>query len=165
MSEDDDKVKSDHARTLQELTELADVICKGLKVALQEGENPFFWLGLGDSDEKWLAQRDSLSLLAKAGLIESRVRLEISIAVRITAPPLPASYKVYLQSPEWVARAEDAKRRAGQRCQGCNASRDDVTLDAHHRTYERIGHECPTDLTVLCRRCHQAIHESGGLAR
>lgn len=150
---------------LSELKEAADSICKELKIALQRGENPFFALKADDDDEVWLAYRYGVNLLAKAGLINPVIRLEIAVACRLRPEVTELSYRAYLDSPEWMRKAEAAKERAGQRCQGCNASREHVILDAHHRTYERLGHEEPGDITVLCRRCHQAIHESGGFAR
>lgn len=64
-------------------------------------------------------------------------------------------YEEYIQSVEWRRRANEAKRRAGYRCRVCNRSSSQVTLDAHHRTYERLGHEDPDDITVLCRDCHE----------
>lgn len=63
-------------------------------------------------------------------------------------------YAIYIDSDEWREKAEEAKQRAGYRCQVCNRHRDEVTLDAHHRTYERLGREKPMDITVLCRDCH-----------
>lgn len=64
-------------------------------------------------------------------------------------------YKTYIHSEAWHRKAEAAKRRAGYRCQVCNRSKDEVTLDAHHRTYANLGHERPEDVTVLCRDCHK----------
>jgi hypothetical protein len=65
-------------------------------------------------------------------------------------------YYEYIASPEWHAKAEAAKARVGYRCQLCNSGRDDgAVLDAHHRTYERLGHERPEDITVLCHECHE----------
>lgn len=64
------------------------------------------------------------------------------------------NYYAYIQSDEWRQRADAAKQRAGFRCQVCNRSSVQVTLDAHHRTYERLGNERPEDITVLCRDCH-----------
>lgn len=62
------------------------------------------------------------------------------------------SYHAYIQSPEWKARAAHYKKLAGNRCRVCNTS--DEILDAHHRTYERLGNEWDDDITVLCRTCH-----------
>ncbi len=64
-------------------------------------------------------------------------------------------YYEYIKSKAWREKAEEAKARAGNRCQVCNRSRAEVQLDAHHRTYERLGNELPEDITILCRECHQ----------
>lgn len=69
-------------------------------------------------------------------------------------------YYEYIRSPQWRRRADAAKRAAGDRCQVCNRHKSEVTLDAHHRTYERLGHERPEDVTVLCRDCHE-LYERG----
>jgi hypothetical protein len=63
-------------------------------------------------------------------------------------------YYKYIASPAWKRKAEAAKEAAGYRCQVCNRSRDEVQLDAHHRTYQRLGCERPEDVTVLCHDCH-----------
>ncbi len=60
-------------------------------------------------------------------------------------------YYEYLRSSEWRTQAEACKRRAGYRCQICNGTQH---LQAHHRTYDRLGHELPDDLTCLCDECH-----------
>lgn len=65
------------------------------------------------------------------------------------------NYYAYIESEEWRQRANAAKLRAGYRCQVCNRPSSEVTLDAHHRTYERLGDELPEDITVLCRGCHE----------
>jgi hypothetical protein len=63
-----------------------------------------------------------------------------------------SAYYAYIKSSAWKARADAAKARAGHRCQVCN---EGGQLDAHHRTYERLGCELETDITVLCRECHR----------
>ena len=70
----------------------------------------------------------------------------------------PAYYRWYISSDEWRIRANEAKRKAGYRCQVCN--RNNNTLDAHHRTYDRLGNEAPEDITVLCRDCHALFEEN-----
>lgn len=55
-----------------------------------------------------------------------------------------------------------ALERAEKRCQVCNT--DERTLHVHHRTYERVGAELPTDLIVLCDACHGVFHREGKLA-
>ena len=65
-------------------------------------------------------------------------------------------YDEYLATPEWQSRAAEVKMLRGNRCEKCG-SRD--SLHAHHLTYERRGHELPSDLQVLCELCHKATHE------
>lgn len=72
-------------------------------------------------------------------------------------------YNLYLQSPEWQERRKQHLQSAGYRCQVCNAG--NVTLDVHHRTYERRGCESYMDLTVLCRTCHDTFHNERELVR
>lgn len=73
-------------------------------------------------------------------------------------------YYRYIKSPDWKNKADEAKRRAGNRCQICNQSGKTATLNAHHRTYARLGNERPDDITVLCEGCHDTFHKSGKLA-
>lgn len=61
----------------------------------------------------------------------------------------------YLKTEHWKQVRAMALANAGNRCQLCN---NDRSLQVHHRTYERVGHEDLKDLTVLCGRCHRAFH-------
>jgi hypothetical protein len=67
------------------------------------------------------------------------------------------NYHEYITSPEWRAKADYLKSLAGWRCQVCNSA--DEPLHAHHRTYERLGHEDPNDITILCETCHSLFHD------
>ena len=68
-----------------------------------------------------------------------------------------ANYQAYLTSDAWKKKAEVAKLAAGFRCQVCN---DSESIQVHHRTYEKIGDESPSDLIVLCDGCHSLFHAS-----
>lgn len=70
--------------------------------------------------------------------------------------------EVYLRSDHWAEQRKMALDRAGHRCQTCNSGHK---LDVHHRTYERLGSEHPSDLTVLCRRCHDLFHGNSKVAQ
>jgi 5-methylcytosine-specific restriction endonuclease McrA len=64
-------------------------------------------------------------------------------------------YQDYLQTPEWQEKRGYALELALHRCQMCNSEK---SLQVHHRTYERRGHEDLEDLTVLCKPCHEKHH-------
>lgn len=66
-------------------------------------------------------------------------------------------YRLYLRSETWQRKREAALQRAGSRCQLCNSTGN---LQVHHRTYERVGRELDSDLTVLCGGCHKRFHRS-----
>ena len=65
------------------------------------------------------------------------------------------NYEDYLKTPAWRLQRIRAIKRARGRCQACNSSK---SLHVHHRTYERLGHEDPEDLTVFCDNCHKLFH-------
>nr|WP_306235692.1 hypothetical protein [Bradyrhizobium sp. Bra64] len=47
---------------------------------------------------------------------------------------------------------------AGFQCRLCpNSVASGHVLEAHHRTYSRIGCETDGDLTALCRDCHKGV--------
>src|SRR5581483_9016157 len=60
----------------------------------------------------------------------------------------PVRYRDYIQSDAWRNRADAIRKRDGHRCQECGAGVDyaGITLDVHHLTYERLGHEEDEDL-------------------
>lgn len=68
------------------------------------------------------------------------------------------SYAKYRQSPQWAEKRKGALERADHRCQVCNSPHE---LEVHHRTYENICREKPSDLTVLCHTCHCLFHAGG----
>lgn len=74
-------------------------------------------------------------------------------------------YHEYINSPEWKERARKAKAISGYRCQVCNVQGDDHSLHAHHRTYDRLGKELDSDITVLCYKCHELFSKNSKLAK
>jgi 5-methylcytosine-specific restriction endonuclease McrA len=68
-------------------------------------------------------------------------------------------YSTYIQSSGW--RTSPARlgelEAAGYRCRLCNTPGGEVPLEAHHRTYDRLGNERIGDLTALCRDCHRVV--------
>lgn len=67
-------------------------------------------------------------------------------------------YDAYLKSPFWMARKAAVIRHRGYRCERCGAE-PSTGLQLHHRTYERLGHELPEDVELLCADCHREEHD------
>lgn len=70
-------------------------------------------------------------------------------------PPVVMTYAQYLQSPEWANR----RLAVLERSHGCEACGRPGRREAHHRTYERLGHELLEDLVALCGVCHRGVHQ------
>ncbi len=65
-------------------------------------------------------------------------------------------YQDYLQSDEWKAKKEMVFSVFWKHCQRCNSEKD---IHVHHSTYKNIYNEDINDLYVLCKRCHEFLHE------
>ena len=83
-------------------------------------------------------------------------------------------YLDYLESETWATVRAAALKRAGHRCEWVSEWNEIVAdhgdtvdteirteacaetegLEVHHRSYDRLGHEKPGDLEVLCRHHH-----------
>jgi hypothetical protein len=63
------------------------------------------------------------------------------------------NYYDYIASRSWrqnSARLAELEA-AGFRCRVCNDDGSLSAIEVHHRTYDNLGHEQPSDLTALCR--------------
>lgn len=69
----------------------------------------------------------------------------------------PPEYDKYMKSARWRNIRKDMLKMAGNICQDCR--RPSATLEVHHLTYDRFGHEAMSDLRVLCKRCHDEADE------
>jgi hypothetical protein len=67
------------------------------------------------------------------------------------------TYSAYLHSKHWKKTRGEALQRAAYKCQACSSKNE--ILDVHHNSYDRLGHEDPSDLIVLCRPCHARVHQ------
>lgn len=64
-------------------------------------------------------------------------------------------YLAHIQSPEWrIFRLKIFVQR-GRKCERCDSKE---RLQLHHKTYERLGHELPRDVEILCKICHDMEH-------
>lgn len=75
---------------------------------------------------------------------------------KIEEPPL-SRYERALASPHWAHLKSNAIKESDGHCTGCSQRRNKLHL--HHLTYERLGHELPEDVTLLCQGCHRMVHD------
>jgi len=66
-------------------------------------------------------------------------------------------YRKYLETEHWQQKRLEALRAEGYKCHLCQGNNRE--LHVHHLTYIRLGHELPDDLMVLCKECHEKVHE------
>jgi hypothetical protein len=82
-------------------------------------------------------------------------------------PMNKAEYQAYLESDHWQEFRSKIRQERSQ-CEGCGI--DNKTslrkyrqnLNVHHKNYERIGQEKPSDVELLCWKCHLTHHGAGG---
>lgn len=71
------------------------------------------------------------------------------------------NYTNYLQSDYWKGRRKEFRDKTWNRCYICRAK---GKLETHHKRYSKDGQsilfkERHVDLRLLCRKCHQGIHD------
>ena len=67
-------------------------------------------------------------------------------------------YREWIRSSEWTKIATEAKRKVGYKCELCGSA---INIGVHHITYDHLCMEdrYPEDLLVVCKKCHQKLHE------
>lgn len=67
------------------------------------------------------------------------------------------SYQAFLASATWKKRrARFYKDHPDRFCALCDGQ--NLPLEIHHLSYNRLGHERDEDLAFLCRSCHDSFH-------
>ena len=64
------------------------------------------------------------------------------------------TYEKYKKSPAWHRKRDSVKERDKSLCI-CGAQ----ATHMHHKTYDNIGKEPLSDLVMLCKECHESIHQ------
>lgn len=107
-------------------------------------------------DNIFARYKKNISLPSQDNIVQLPV--EVSTYYHIDEYFIANNKKSYLASPEWKKIVQQIHTR-DRVCQVCNCTDQ---LEVHHITYERFMHEELSDLVLLCRDCHQAVHNKYG---
>lgn len=66
------------------------------------------------------------------------------------------AYKAYLETPKWREKSMLVLEREKYVCQACGKRR---ASQAHHLSYEFMGHEPLFQLVAVCKSCHDHLHK------
>ena len=61
-------------------------------------------------------------------------------------------YRDHLRSVRWRNMKRAIIKMRGNCCERCGNA---ANLELHHKTYDRLGKESPSDLELLCSACHK----------
>lgn len=75
--------------------------------------------------------------------------------------PKPVIYAKYIKSSKWFKFRAEIFAQRGAGCHDCGHA--DMNNHLHHLTYDRLGHEKPEDVMILCVDCHGIRHSGGTL--
>ena len=64
-------------------------------------------------------------------------------------------YSEYLNSKEWIEKRDVALKIADYKCVKCGVKEN---LHVHHLNYDNVLNESQSDLLVVCKKCHEDIH-------
>jgi hypothetical protein len=70
------------------------------------------------------------------------------------------SYSKYRASKEWQAKRKEKLKEANYQCEKCGTAKN---LNVHHLNYAHLGFEDLDELVVLCKKCHEQIHENDNI--
>lgn len=66
-------------------------------------------------------------------------------------------YKSYLRTPHWQRVKRAAYGKLGRVCHACGYANKEIHV--HHLSYKNRGREDMEDLMLLCKDCHEMVHE------
>jgi DNA repair ATPase RecN len=110
---------------------------------------------LKHEEEQWLKKHNEFQRLHhifRKHVDEARVQLK----KKTNAWNIQQWYYGYLESRMWLKKRDWILNRANNKCEECG--KEGEKLYVHHKTYERVGYEEPTDLIAVCKKCHGLLH-------
>jgi hypothetical protein len=72
-------------------------------------------------------------------------------------PQRSEEYYDYFESDEWKIKKNKLKSQRGNVCEHCGI--EIKNLEGHHTTYDNFGDEDDEDIILLCKDCHNYMHQ------
>ena len=105
--------------------------------------------------EKDPKEYQALKEVYEQAMADLRVAPTFQARIQLQANREGKKYHEYLMSTEWAEKRQACLEYYDHHCSLCY---DNEQLQVHHRTYERVYHESPSDLIALCDNCHKKFH-------
>ena len=96
--------------------------------------------------------------------IRSEIKFKIKpfneIYIKDDSLPKQENHKKYLKSGVWKRKRIFILKKRGCKCENCGYKpKQESELHIHHRTYRKWGAEYQNHLKIMCKDCHNKLHD------
>ena len=95
-------------------------------------------------------------------IVETLSKISNYEALEKFKPESRKRYEKHLSSDQFAQLKRDRLIIDNFKCQMCSTNVDLSTSHCHHITYLRLGKESLSDVSTLCKECHEKLHDFHG---
>ena len=115
--------------------------------------------------EEMEAERKKLESIVRARdeeIVKTLSKISNDEALEKFKPESRKRYENHLSSDQFAQLKRDRLIIDNFKCQICSTKVDASTSHCHHITYIRLGKESLSDVSTLCKECHEKLHDFHG---
>ena len=115
--------------------------------------------------EEMEAERKELESIIRARdeeIVKTLSKISNDEALEKFKPESRKRYENHLSSDQFAQLKRDRLIIDNFKCQMCSTTVDLSTSHCHHITYIRLGKESLSDVSTLCKECHEKLHDFHG---
>ena len=115
--------------------------------------------------EEMEAERKELESIVRARdeeIVKTLSKISNDEALEKFKPESRKRYENHLSSDQFAQLKRDRLIIDNFKCQMCSITVDLSTSHCHHITYIRLGKESLSDVSTLCKECHEKLHDFHG---
>ena len=115
--------------------------------------------------EEMERERKELESIVRARdeeIVKTLSKISNDEALEKFKPESRKRYEKHLSSDQFAQLKRDRLIIDNFKCQICSATVDLSTSHCHHITYIRLGKESLSDVSTLCKECHEKLHDFHG---